>query len=591
MDMDLSAFKASFIEESMELLQSMEDNFIALEPDNLDKNIIHEAFRAAHSIKGGAASFDFQALTVFSHALETVLDGIRNDEIELSLDVVDVLLRAIDALSSLLEAAACDKVLEVDNYIPLQETLLSFSTQQAPQITKQTSCTASVKKEPETEDLEALFDSLVAPRNEALKANKSGIEEKPEEVVINVSQKEVSSIRISIEKIDELVNLIGELVITQSGLGRNFLESGELDSRGLRDGLMHLEHNTRDLQESAMRIRMLPIGHIFNRYPRIVRDLSRKLNKKVRLDILGNDTEIDRTVMEKIGDPIMHLIRNALDHGLESPEERLRMNKPEEGYLRVQALQKSGSILIEIMDDGKGLSHENIIAKAKKNGITDVEEFSEEKLMELLFSPGFSTATSVSDVSGRGVGLDVVKRNIRALGGIIEVSSEAGLGTRFMIRLPLSLAIMDGQLLQAGDQLFVLPLVAIMESMPVNYADVHEISSGQKLYNLRGDFIPMIHLSQLLKLMPHHTKVEKPLMAIIDVGDRKIGLVVDELLSHQQVVCKNIDANYKKIDGVSGATVLGDGRVVLILEVVGLLKLAKEQRIFSEKNDQNGLAA
>lgn len=388
-----------------------------------------------------------------------------------------------------------------------------------------------------------------------------------------------SSIRVSIQKIDELINMVGELVITQSMLGE--VGSGEIDEfdaarlEKLRDGLQQLERNTREMQESVMQIRMLPISFSFNRFPRLVHDLSSRLGKKIDLKISGEGTELDKTVMEKIGDPLVHLVRNSLDHGIEMPEDRIACGKPETGVIHLNAYHQGGNIVIEISDDGGGLPADKILAKARERGLVAAdEELSHERTLELIFEPGFSTADEVSDVSGRGVGMDVVRRNIKDLGGAIEVRSTAGEGSTFIIRLPLTLAILDGQLLSVGDETFVMPLISIVESLQVDRTMVNSVVGSAEMYRLREDYIPIVRLYNIFGIEPKTTRLEEALLVVVEHEGHKIGLMVDELLGQQQVVIKSLETNYRRIEGISGATILGDGTVALILDVGGLISLS-----------------
>ena len=388
-----------------------------------------------------------------------------------------------------------------------------------------------------------------------------------------------SSIRVSIQKIDELINMVGELVITQSMLGE--IGSGEIEQfdsarlERLRDGLQQLERNTREMQESVMQIRMLPISFSFNRFPRLVHDLSSKLGKKIELKISGENTELDKTVMEKIGDPLVHLVRNSLDHGIEMPEDRVARGKPETGIIHLNAFHQGGNIVIEISDDGGGLPADKILAKARERGLVGADEaLSHERTLELIFEPGFSTADVVSDVSGRGVGMDVVRRNIKDLGGTIEVHSILGEGSTFTIRLPLTLAILDGQLLSVGDETFIMPLISIIESLQVDTAMVNSVAGSTEMYRLRDDYIPIVRLYDIFGIEPKTTRLQEALLVVVEHEGNKIGLMVDELLGQQQVVIKSLETNYRRIEGLSGATILGDGTVALILDVGGLISLS-----------------
>lgn len=389
---------------------------------------------------------------------------------------------------------------------------------------------------------------------------------------------ESTSIRVNTDKIDALINMVGELVITQSMLSQFSEDFDVKNIDKLCDGLKQLERNTRELQENVMQIRMLPISFSFNRFPRLVHDLSSKLDKKIELKLTGEATELDKTVMEKIGDPMVHLVRNSIDHGIEMPEDRIAAGKPETGTLHLNAYHEGGNIVIEIEDDGAGLNKARILQKAKERGLVkDDEILSDDKINELVFRAGFSTAEQVSDVSGRGVGMDVVRRNIHDLGGVVEIKSEEGKGSTFTIRLPLTLAILDGQLIRVGNQTYIIPLVSIIESLQTNQDHTKSIAGDAELYRLRDDYIPVVRLHSVFNIQCDSTKLEDGLLVVVEAEGQKVGLFVDDLLAQQQVVIKSLETNFQKIEGVSGATILGDGTVAMILDVSSLIRLYREQ--------------
>jgi two-component system, chemotaxis family, sensor kinase CheA len=386
---------------------------------------------------------------------------------------------------------------------------------------------------------------------------------------------EHSSIRVSIEKIDELINTVGELVITQamlSELGRKL--DGSLAEQ-FRSGLNQLERNMRELQESVMRVRMLPISFTFSRFPRMVRDLAQRLGKQIELKMTGEQTELDKTVLEKIGDPLVHLVRNSIDHGIESPEARVKAGKSATGIVHLDACHRGGHIAVEIRDDGNGLDKDRILAKARSRGLVGANDvLSDEQVHELIFMPGFSTAEKTTDVSGRGVGMDVVRRNVKELGGKIEIASELGKGSRFIITLPLTLAIVDGQSVSVGSETYIVPLTSIIESLQLQPQSVNRLSGRGEVFSFRGDFLPIVRLHELFGIEPRATALHEGLIVVAEGDGRRIGLFVDELLGQQQVVIKSMEANYGPIDGVAGATILGDGSVALILDLSGLIRVA-----------------
>ena len=438
-----------------------------------------------------------------------------------------------------------------------------------------------------------LFESEVPePRAEQSEAQVQNAEPKPSEqaskkantaankVPSSKKSSESTSIRVGIDKVDSLINMVGELVITQAMLTQlGEQEPTEQTLTALQEGLAQLAHNTRDLQENVMRIRMLPISFVFSRFPRLVRDTSQKLNKQVELKLLGEQTELDKTVMEKISDPMVHLVRNSLDHGLETPEERIKAGKDPVGQVTLNAFHQGGNIVIEIMDDGKGLNTEKIKSKAIANGLIQAtDDLSPEEINELIFRPGFSTVDEVSDISGRGVGMDVVRRNIQSLNGSVEVNSAPGVGSTFTIRLPLTLAILDGQLVNVASHTYIIPLISIVESLQINIDKVSTVGNGLEVLRLRDEYIPIL---RLYKLFNHDGAIEaldKALLVVVESDNHKVGLLVDDLLGQQQVVIKSLEANYQRVNGISGATILGDGRVSLILDITGLIKLSGLKR-------------
>jgi len=389
-----------------------------------------------------------------------------------------------------------------------------------------------------------------------------------------LSGQESTSIRVDINKVDGLVNLVGELVITQSILSRVCDDLGLENNEKLNECLDQLERNTRDLQEQTMGIRMLPIDFAFQRLPRIVHDLSLSLGKKVELKFSGETTELDKTVLEKIGDPLMHLVRNALDHGIELPDVRVAAGKTEKGLITINAYHQGGNIIIEISDDGAGLNPEKIVNKAReKRLIEDNEELTEAQIYNLIFSPGFSTAVTVSDVSGRGVGMDVVRRNMTDLGGVVEVASKVGKGSSFTIRLPLTVAILEGQMVRVDDQIFIIPLLSIVESLQVAEEKINAIANKSELYHYRDEYISVIRLREMFNLKSDDEEEDKAgLLVVVDIGGRRLGLYVDDVIGQQQVVIKSLEQNYQQVHGIAGATVLGDGAVALIIDVLGLAK-------------------
>jgi len=381
-----------------------------------------------------------------------------------------------------------------------------------------------------------------------------------------------ASIRVGIDKVDAVINLVGELVTTQSmlsALGTDFAMD-RIDK--LHEALDQLDRNTRDLQEHVMRIRMLPISSVFSRFPRMVHDISEKLGKQIDLRISGEQTEIDKTVIEKIGDPLVHLVRNSLDHGIEPPADR--GNKPITGVITLNAYHKSGSIFIEVGDDGRGLDREALRRKGLDAGLLRPgEEYSDDQIHELIFHPGLSTAKQISDVSGRGVGMDVVRRNIQDVGGSIQIASQSGLGSKITICLPLTLAILDGQLVSVGHDCYIIPLLSIVESVQIRSEAVNRVAGKGEVLRFRGQHLPILRLYELFGAEEAVNNLEKGLLVVVEADGRQVGLFVDDLQGQQQISIKSLEKNFRRVSGVAGATILGDGRVGLILDISGLIRV------------------
>ncbi len=390
---------------------------------------------------------------------------------------------------------------------------------------------------------------------------------------------ESTSIRVAVEKVDQLINLVGELVITQSMLAQRSSELDPVNHGDLITSMGQLQRNARDLQESVMSIRMMPMEYVFSRYPRLVRDLAGKLGKQVELTLVGSSTELDKSLIERIIDPLTHLVRNSLDHGIELPEKRLAAGKNSVGNLILSAEHQGGNICIEVTDDGAGLNRERILAKAASQGLTVSENMSDDEVAMLIFAPGFSTAEQVTDVSGRGVGMDVVKRNIQEMRGHVEIQSKQGTGTTIRILLPLTLAILDGMSVRVADEVFILPLNAVMESLQPREADLHPLAGGERVLEVRGEYLPIVELWKVFNVAGAKTEATQGIVVILQSGGRRYALLVDQLICQHQGVVKNLESNYRKVPGISAATILGDGSVALIVDVSALQAINREQRM------------
>jgi two-component system chemotaxis sensor kinase CheA len=666
MAIDLSRFVATFFEESREGLDAMESGLLRLDQGERDVELINTIFRAAHSMKGGAGSFGFTAITELTHLLETLLDQMRSGKREIESQAVDALLVSVDVLRTLLVAAQSGAPVDAERLNAICERLKSILSGAAGPTAAAPAAAAAaptagggwkVRFAPQShlfmtgndplrilselrnlgtceircdtsklpafaaldpsqavlsweavlgagveraaiEDLfswvegdceltiEPLGDGAapVAEAPAAASADAAPPAPKSSGNVVPLREERAapapsaaaaapeSSIRVAVSKVDALINLVGELVITQAMLKQLSAALDPVLNEKLINGLNQLDRNTRDLQEAVMGVRMMPVDFVFSRFPRMVRDLAGRLGKSVRLKTIGEGTELDKGVIEKISDPLVHLVRNAVDHGLEMPADRVDAGKDETGTITLAASHQGGHIVIEVSDDGRGLDRERIVAKARERGFAVPDALPDSEAFQLIFLPGLSTAKEVTDVSGRGVGMDVVKKNIIALGGSVDVASKPGQGTRITIRLPLTLAILDGMTVAVGDEIFIAPLNFVVESLQLRDADIKTVSNTGRLLRVRGEYLPLISMAELFGARRTGPAGGVPIAVIVEGDGRRIALEVDELVGQQQVVVKSLESNYRRIHGISGATILGDGRVALIIDVGGLAR-------------------
>ncbi len=643
--MDISRFQAAFFDESREGLEVMESGLLGME-HGADAETMNAVFRAAHSIKGGAATFGFTAVTDLTHLLETLLDEARAGKRTLEPAAITVLLESVDVLRELLAAAengsAVDLASEARVSANLRQLLqpaaaatpvaiaatpaeaqrwqigfkpfpsfflsgndplrilrelaemgqldVELEDQALPEFTSldphQTWLAWRLQLSGEgltvaairdvfswvddqcTLDINAINDAppSISPAEIArITATDSGTGREGRRATDNPGD---SSIRVSVTKVDTLINLVGELVITQAMLLQQSRELDPSRHEAMLTGLAQLDRNTRELQEAVMGVRMLPVDFAFSRFPRMVRDLAARLDKKVRLRTQGEATELDKSMIEKIVDPLVHLMRNAIDHGLESSAERIAAGKDETGTIGMSAQHQGGHIVIEVSDDGRGLDRDRILAKASERGLPVPEAPSDAQVWDLIFHPGFSTADALTDLSGRGVGMDVVKSNITSLGGKVEIRSKPGIGTTVSIRLPLTLAILDGMSVAAGGNVFILPLSSVVESLRPGAAQIHTVANQSRVLKVRGDYLPLVNLAGFYRLDDHgNDDHAEGVTVVVESHGSRVALQVDELLGQHQVVVKNLEHNYRRVSGVSGATILGDGRVALIVDV------------------------
>ena len=629
MAVDLKQFRGAFFEEAREHLAEMERLLLALDPTNPDTENVNAIFRAAHSIKGGANMFSLAEIAAVTHEMETVLDAARKARLRLSGAIIDTLLRGCDFVRAALAQAGADKPADGVRAAHITAQLRGLAVPDAPpakprarlelawpgkgkrdprKVKKLVADVARlVKLEPgalgalqadlmaqgkaditlpEGTDASRFRETLafVLPedciRVPAAQADFGFFDENlpkqrpaPKPAAAEATKPAASenlSIRVNAEKIDRLINLTGELMIGYS-MVRSGIGAAGVDHLGM--ALATVERNLRELQEAALSIRMIPIGGVFARFPRLVHDLSAQLGKQAELRIEGESTELDRGLVEKLIDPLTHLIRNSLDHGIEPPAARVAAGKPARGTIWLRASHESGNVVVEVLDDGAGLSRERILKRATEQGLRADEAMSEAAVWELIFAPGFSTATAVSDVSGRGVGMDVVRRNVRELGGHVAISSEAGNGMRTVVRLPLTLAIMDGMELAVGNEIYIAPLSAIVESLRPAPGDLKSIANESRVLNLRGEIMPVLSLAKALGT-EHACKEGEEVLVVVENGGRRAALAADALLGQQQIVVKNLEGNFGKVSGVAGATILGNGAVSLILDIPELMRVA-----------------
>jgi two-component system chemotaxis sensor kinase CheA len=707
MTIDMSQFFQVFFDETEELLAEMEKLLLAVDVSAPDAEDLNAIFRAAHSIKGGAATFGITDLTEVTHVLETLLDRIRKGEMALMAEHVDAFLSAKDILKMQLDGhrlhtpVDLDAVAEVrmrlealsqdetvapvkavaqtgsmtnalsrtdrrfrielpqvpprdvealaaelgllgdisQDLLPDQRVFFILSTHEGPddiiaicsfildpqdlKITEEsvpvsagTKLSIDERSQAEAEQGFGFFEPLhsaiahkdqenaqgygffapfvpldiAAPvANKATDSDDDDADEPHHAVVAAdkkpaakrdtdkvVSSAESSSIRVGIEKVDQLINLVGELVITQAMIEQRTDSLDPMLHERLLNSVTQLTRNTRDLQEAVMSIRMMPMDYVFSRFPRMVRDLAAKLGKKVDFVTHGAATELDKGLIERIVDPLTHLVRNSIDHGIEMPEVRAAAGKAPAGQLSLSAGHQGGNIIIEVSDDGGGLNRDRILAKAKQQSMDVSDDMPDEEVWQLIFAPGFSTAEAVTDVSGRGVGMDVVKRNITAMGGVVDIRSSKGFGTTISISLPLTLAILDGMSIKVGEEIYILPLGYVVESLQPDPNDVKEISGQGTVVKVRGDYLPLIPLYKMFDIEPRFTDPSEGIVVILESEGRKAALFIDDLVGQQQVVVKNLESNYRKVAGISGATILGDGGVSLIIDVAALLRSSRQ---------------
>ncbi|AYN20344.1 chemotaxis protein CheA [Alcaligenes aquatilis] len=687
---DLSQFYETFFDEADELLADMERLLLELDLDEPDRDQLNAIFRAAHSIKGGAGTFGcFGQLAETTHLLENLLDLVRNGEMQLRKDMIDLFLETKDVLTGQVNAYREEQEPDEEAYTRICAQLRQLALEQKGILatdTKGTEAILQAEPEPEPEpaadttglplrvsmgpvsdkDAQALQQEMelmgtivhqtregdrldiwvettgsaddilavccfilnadqVSVKPAAVPGQAAAPAQASEATVASVSTeaaeppvtaqataapvqpvaaaaepektqaavpaatakaaekpakaaapKESGTIRVGVEKVDQIINLVGELVITQAMLVQTASTLDPVVHDRLLNGIEQLERNARDLQESVMSIRMMPMDYVFSRFPRVVRESAARMNKKIRLVTKGQATELDKSLIERIIDPLTHLVRNSIDHGIEMPEDRLAVGKEEEGVLTLSAQHQGGHIIIEVVDDGAGLNRERILKKAMSSGLPVTDTMPDDEVWQLIFAPGFSTAEKVTEISGRGVGMDVVRRNIQSMGGHVQLYSRAGQGTTTRIVLPLTLAILDGMSVQVGNEVFILPLAHVTESMQPTEEQLRRVSDTDHVMFVRGEYLPLISLRDIFSVEEAEKDVTRAIAVILQAEDMRFALLVDHLIGQHQVVVKNLEANYRKIPGISAATILGDGSVALIVDVFALQRLARD---------------
>lgn len=682
--LDLSQFYETFFDEADELLAQMEQLLLELDVGAPDIEQLNAIFRAAHSIKGGAATFGcFTQLAGTTHLLENLLDAIRRGEMALRTDMIDIFLETKDVLKSQLDAyraseepdeAVFERICAVlrqlalehkdpaaapaaapapapvpapaavapvpesapqapaaeTGSLPLRVRITKVSDKDAASLLEEMGNLGNVKASERAngvltvwmdstctpDDIEAVCCFIVdgdqleisreaapatapqavvapavapapAPVAEAPAAADSAATAeaitqttraaRPAASAPAHADKESTSIRVGVEKVDQVINLVGELVITQAMLAQTASTLDPVLHDRLLNGMEQLERNARDLQEAVMSIRMMPMDYVFSRFPRLVRDIAGKMGKQIELQTHGRATELDKSLIERIIDPLTHLVRNSLDHGIETPEKRVAAGKDPVGQLVLSAQHSGGNIVIEVSDDGGGLSRDKILKKAIAQGLPVNENSPDDEIWQLIFAPGFSTAEKVTDISGRGVGMDVVRRNIQDMGGHVQLSCEPGNGTTTRIVLPLTLAILDGMSVRVGEETFILPLNHVTESLQPTNDQIYSVAGNERVMHVRGEYLPLVEMHRVFSVGEAQTDPTQAIAVIMQAEDRRFALLVDHLIGQHQVVVKNLESNYRKVPGISAATILGDGSVALIVDVFALARANRER--------------
>ncbi|EJB7517225.1 response regulator [Campylobacter upsaliensis] len=620
---DMQEILEDFLVEAFELVEQIDHDLVELESNPEDLELLNRIFRVAHTVKGSSSFLNFDVLTKLTHHMEDVLNKARHGELKITPDIMDVVLESIDRMKTLLNSIrdnGNDSAIGMD-IGPICARLTAISEGDV-------SAVASVSEEPKVEpkeevvpatpepsaepdvDVNQLSDSEVEAEIERLlkvrkaedqarraQKKKSAAPTTPKPATETGGEKKVpasggggggmdQTIRVEVKRLDHLMNLIGELVLGKNRLLKIYDDveeryEGEKFLEELNQVVSQLSIITTDVQLAVMKTRMQPIAKVFNKFPRVVRDLSRELGKQIELEITGEETELDKSIVEEIGDPIMHMIRNSCDHGVEDPATRKANGKPERGVVQLKAYNEGNHIVVEISDDGKGLDAAGLKMKAlEKNLITEkeAEQMTDKEAFALIFKPGFSTAAKVTNVSGRGVGMDVVKTNIEKLNGVIEIDSELGKGSTFKLKIPLTLAIIQSLLVGTQEEFYAIPLASVLETVRVPIDNIYTIE-GKNVLRLREEVLSLVRLSDVFGVKQVLESGDQTYVVIIGVAESKLGIIVDTLVGQEEIVIKSMGDYLQNIQGIAGATIRGDGRVTLIIDVGAMMDMAKEIKV------------
>ena len=640
---DMKEIMEDFLIEAFELIEQIDHDLVELEANPEDLELLNRIFRVAHTVKGSSSFLNFDVLTELTHHMEDVLNKARKGELKITPDIMDVVLESVDMMKGLLESIrdnGSDAAAGIDiKNICVRLTQISEGeapsaaaeapAAPAPEPVKEPEPVAPAEEAaPEVSDaelsklsdseVEAEIERLLKVRkaeDQARRASKGIAPKSPEEIApaasdapapapkpapsrerdadkkvpaasSNSAVAQEQTIRVEVKRLDHLMNLIGELVLGKNRLLKIYDDveeryEGEKFLEELNQVVSSLSLVTTDIQLAVMKTRMLPIAKVFNKFPRMIRDLSRELGKQIDLEISGEETELDKSIVEEIGDPLVHIIRNSCDHGIEDPETRKAMGKPEKGLVQLKAYNEGNHIVVEIVDDGKGLDADMLKAKSIEKGIIterEADAMSEKEAFGLIFKPGFSTAAKVTNVSGRGVGMDVVKTNIEKLNGIIDIESEVGKGTVMKLKIPLTLAIIQSLLVGTQEEFYAIPLASVLETVRVPIDDIYTID-GKNVLRLRDEVLSLVRLSDVFGVNKVFDGGDQTYVVIIGVAEAKLGIIVDTLVGQEEIVIKSMGDYLQNIPGIAGATIRGDGRVTLIIDVGAMMEMAKDIKV------------